>query len=225
MQSLVLSVSAFYLPVDRIAEEVEALDRAGVDLFHVDLMDGGFVGNLGMSMQDLDAIRRHTKRPIDVHMMVNDPARYIGLAAEHGADILYVHAEADRHPAATLAAIRALGCMSGLAVNPGTSFAQVEELLPLCDYVLLMTVNPGFAGQSYLDFVEPKIKRFAAGQARWGYTVMIDGGVTPAVIARLAKQGVRGFICGNRVLLGQQAPYDRIVPRIRAAAEGKAVSV
>lgn len=218
MQELMLSVSTFYLQADRLGEEVEALDRAGVDSFHVDLMDGNFVENLGMSLQDTDAVRRHTSRLVDVHMMVRAPGRYIRRIAEHGADIITIHPEADDHPAATLESIRRNGCKSGLAVNPGTALATVEELFGLCDYVMLMTVNPGFAGQSYLEYVEPKIIRCAAMQQEYGFTLMVDGGVTWGALERLIPHGVRGFVCGNRVLLGQGEPYQKIVERIRNIA-------
>lgn len=216
MQELMLSTSTFYLQADRLAEEIKALDDAGVNSFHVDLMDGNFVENLGMSIQDLDAIRRHTDRLIDVHMMVRAPGRYIRMVAEHGADIITIHLEADDHPAATLEAIRKLGCKSGIALNPGTSLCAAEELFQLCDYVMLMTVNPGFAGQTYLEYVEPKIIRCAAMQRQQGFTLMVDGGVTWDALKRLIPYGVRGFVCGNRVLLEQGKPYQEIVTRIRS---------
>ena len=117
MRKLMLSTSTFYLHADQLGEEVESLSRAGVDSFHVDLMDGCFVQNLGM-------VRRHTDRLVDVHMMVRAPGRYIQQIAEHGADIIIIHPEADDHPAATLELIRKQGCKSGIAVNPGTSLEQ-----------------------------------------------------------------------------------------------------
>lgn len=218
MQKLMLSTSTFYLQADRLGEEIRALDNAGVDSFHVDLMDGNFVENLGMSMQDLDAIRRHTGRLIDVHMMVRAPGRYIRMVADHGADVITIHLEADDHPAATLEAIRKLGCKSGIALNPGTPLCAAKELFQLCDYVMLMTVNPGFAGQTYLEYVESKIIRCAAMQRQHGFTLMVDGGVTWDALERLIPHGVRGFVCGNRVLLEQEKPYQEIVTKIRSIA-------
>ena len=219
MRKLMLSTSTFYLHADRLGEEVESLSRAGVDSFHVDLMDGCFVQNLGMSFQDLDAVRRHTDRLVDVHMMVRAPGRYIQQIAEHGADIIIIHPEADDHPAATLELIRKQGCKSGIAVNPGTSLGAVEELFQLSDYVILMTVNPGFAGQTYLEYVESKIIRCAAMQELHDFMLMVDGGVTWRALERLIPYGVRGFVCGNQVLLEQRQTYQEIIKRIRSLAE------
>lgn len=215
MPELLISASTFYLHADQYASEITALSQAGVDSFHVDLMDGCFVQNLGMSFQDLEAIRRHTGRLIDVHMMVRAPGRYIRMVADHGADIITIHLEADDHPAATLEAIRKLGCKSGIALNPGTPLCAAEGLYQLCDYVMLMTVNPGFAGQTYLEYVEPKIIRCAEMQELFGFTLMVDGGVTWDALERLIPHGVRGFVCGNRVLLEQGRPYQEIVTKIR----------
>lgn len=219
MKKLMLCASTFYLQADRLGEEVEALDQAGVDSFHVDLMDGNYVENLGMSIQDLDAIRRHTARMIDIHMMVRAPGRYIGMLAEHGADLITIHPEADDHPALILENIRKQGCKCGIAVNPDTSIGAVEELFPLCDYVMMMTVHPGFSGQTYLPYVEPKIIRCAKLQEKYGFFLLVDGGVTWGALERLMPQDVHGFVCGNKVLLEQKAPYREQVQKIRNILE------
>ncbi len=200
---MLLSVSTFYLPFDNLRREIAALDDAGADLFHVDFIDGNFVENLGMGIQDLAAVRRCTEKPVDVHMMVCRPGRYVELMADHGADIIHIHPESDPHPAAVLQKIRRLGLKCGLVVSPGTSVATVEELLPLSDYVLVMSVNPGFANQSYLTNVEDKAIRLASMQERYGYTVMMDGAVDLDAVRRLHRHGITAYVLGNRVLLNR----------------------
>ncbi|MCI8690138.1 MAG: ribulose-phosphate 3-epimerase [Oscillibacter sp.] len=215
-----LSVSTFYLPFDQIREEISALDKAGVDWFHVDFMDGNFVDNLGMGIQDLDAVRRCTEKTIDVHMMVQSPERYVELMAEHGADIIHIHPESAKQPAAVLQRIRRLGLKCGVAVSPSVSIASIEELLPLTDFILLMSVNPGFANQSYLEHVEKKAVRLAAMQETYGYTVIMDGAVNIEAISRLCGKGISAYVLGNRVLLDRKREcYAEAVRSIRAVWE------
>ncbi len=139
---------------DNLKEEIVTLDQAGVDIFHVDIMDGTFVPNYAMGLEDLKCIRRNTSKPIDVHLMTSNPSAMVDLFAKEGADIIYVHHETDVHIAKTLGKIKELGKQAGLAVNPGTSYEIIKPVLSLCDYVLVMTVNPGFAGQKYLPLVD-----------------------------------------------------------------------
>lgn len=216
-----LSVSTFYLPFDEIREQITALDRAGVDMFHVDFMDGNFVENLGMGIQDLDAVRRCTDKPVDVHMMVREPDRYVQLMADHGANVIYIHPEACLQPAAVLQHIRALGLKAGIAMSPSMAVPTVEELLPLCDRVLTLAVNPGFANQKYLPYIEPKAARLAAmSRTCGGYDLIVDGAVDLPAIERLSARGVKGFVLGNRVLLEKdKSEYTRGVELIRAAEQ------
>lgn len=211
-----LSVSTFYLPFDEIREQIAALENAGIDMFHVDFMDGNFVQNLGMGIQDLDAVRRCTKRPVDVHLMVNDPDRYIQLMADHGADVIYVHPEACLQPAAVLQHISRLGLKCGIAVSPSMSIPTVEELLPLCDYVLVLAVNPGFANQSYLPYVESKAIRLAEMSGKHGYTVIMDGAVDLEAVKRLSPRGISTYVLGNRILLEHdKTEYAKYVQKVR----------
>lgn len=141
-----------------LENEVAALDAANVDIYHIDIMDGKFVPNFGMGLQDLELIRKQTGKMVDVHLMIDSPGDYIDLFSAKGADIIYFHPEADKHPARTIDRIRAHGVKAGIALNPGTSLAAVDPLLSLVDYVLVMTVNPGSAGQKYLPYVDEKIQ-------------------------------------------------------------------
>lgn len=198
-----------------LEKEVRMLDEAGADIFHVDVMDGAFVPNFGMGPQDLQCVRRSTKKPVDVHLMIQNPGQYVDLFAGLGADILYIHPEADLHPARTLDKIRAAGKHAGLAVNPGTSLETVRELLPLTEYLLVMTVNPGFAGQKYVEHVTDKIRRFAALRETYPYHIMVDGAISPQRIAELSRVGAEGFVLGTSSVFGKGRPYGEIFDELR----------
>ena len=212
---LLLCPSLLNLTPNNLAEEIVKLDEAGCDIFHVDIMDGLFVPNFGMGLTDLQAVRANTKKPVDVHLMVTDPSRYVELFAGKGADIIYIHPEADTHPARTLSRIRSLGKQPGIAFNPGTSIETVSELFPLIDYIIPMTVNPGFAGQAYLDYVEPKVLRLAEIKKKYNFKIIIDGGVDKTILNRLHKAGVEGFVLGIQTLFNQSEDYKTLVKRIR----------
>lgn len=199
-----------------LREEVTALDRGGADILHIDIMDGTFVPNFGMGLQDVKAIVQQFSRKVDVHLMIQNPSAYVELFASLGVDILYFHPEADFHPARTLQKIVDCGVAPGIAINPGTSFETIEPLLYLAEYVLVMTVNPGFAGQSYLSFVDPKIEKLVCHKKRYDYQVMIDGACSPERIQSLSQKGVDGFVLGTSALFGKMRPYRDILKELRA---------
>lgn len=212
----ILCPSIFNLAFDNLSEEIKRLDEAGCDIIHFDAMDGYYVPNIGLSLQDLDVVRRATRKLIDVHMMIIDPGRYVQLFAEHGADIIYIHPDADMHPAKTIARIVECGKLPGIAINPETSVCSVEELLPLVKYVLVMAVHPGLAGQRYLDYVEPKISRIVKTREKYGFHIVIDGGVNEEVCSRLSKIGVEGCVLGNLILFNrEEKDYSKTIDHIR----------
>lgn len=198
-----------------LEKEVKELEDAGVDIFHLDVMDGSFVPNFGMGLQDIEYIVNATMKPCDVHLMVSKASDYIQKFAEMGVKIIYVHPENDPHITRTLQMIKDAGAYAGLAVNPGTSFESIQDTLSLVDYVLVMTVNPGFAGQKYLSFVDHKFEQFCQVKERYGYHVMIDGACSPERIQTLSKKGVDGFILGTSALFGKDKSYQEIIPELR----------
>ncbi|HGF7587065.1 MULTISPECIES: ribulose-phosphate 3-epimerase [Enterococcus] len=199
----------------KLQDEVERLDKAGIDIFHIDFMDGSFVPNFGMGLQDFDMVRASTQKQVDVHLMIQNPSKYVEMFATRGADIIYIHPEADQQAARTLEDIRKLGKKAGIAINPGTAVETIFELLPLVDYVMVMTVNPGFAGQKYLEYVNPKIEKLIKLGADFDFEVMVDGAVSLEKIRKLSENGVSGFVLGTSALFGKKEKYKEIISKIR----------
>jgi ribulose-phosphate 3-epimerase len=184
----------------RLASEAEAV--AGVaDWLHVDVMDNHFVPNLTIGLPVVESLLKHTGLPLDCHLMITDPDRWAPAYAEAGARNVTVHAEAARQPVRLLRMIRSAGARAGLALNPATPVEPYEELLAEIDMLLLMTVEPGFGGQPFLDLVLPKLRRARALVARHGGSVwlQVDGGVSDETIERCAEAGADVFVAGSAV--------------------------
>lgn len=209
-----LGISAFYLPLHEIKEEMGSLNAAGIDFFHLDFFDGNFVENLGMSPLDISLIRQFTTAEVDVHMSVNRPGRFLLMLRKCGADSVSIHPESDPQPAATLQEIRRLGMKAGIAIGPSLSVATVEALLPLVDYVLVMTVHPGAVGHPYLKYVENKVLQFVELQKKYHYQIVIDGGVTEDAVYRMKEYGV-GMVLGTVLTSVGRDRYSETVQRLR----------
>lgn len=200
---------------DNLKEEITALDKAGTDIFHCDVMDGEFVPNMTLGIQDILCIRRNTEKMVDVHLMMENPGSKVQMFIEAGVDLIYIHPEAERYVVKTLAAIKEAGCQAGIALNPDTSIETIHEMLNLVDYVMVMTVNPGFAGQKFIDFVTKKIKRLAELKEEYGFKIMIDGACSPAKIKELSDVGADGFILGTSALFGKEEDYAAIMQTLK----------
>lgn len=200
-----------------LKNEIIDLEKAKVDGFHIDFMDGQFVPNFGMGLQDLELIRKSTSLIVDVHLMIKDPDKYIDLFTEKGVDIIYFHPETDLHPARTIQKIKDKGIKAGIAINPNTSISTIEPLLNIVDYVLVMTVNPGFAGQKYLEFINEKIENLTSEnfKSKYNYEVNVDGAISPEKVDSLSKLGVEGFILGTSSLFGKEESYSDIIKKLK----------
>jgi ribulose-phosphate 3-epimerase len=184
-----------------LKEQIEAVEEAGADWIHIDVMDGHFVPNLTMGPFIVEACRRITGLPLDVHMMVEKPERLIDKYAQAGANLIYVHVETCPHLHGTLQSIQKLGCRAGVVLNPGTPASAVEPVLHMVDSVLVMTVNPGFSGQTFLPEVVAKIRqvRNMLDEIRPEAVIAVDGGITPETLPLVARGGAQFFIASTAI--------------------------
>jgi len=185
----------------RLGDEIRAVEAAGADYIHIDVMDGHFVPNITIGPLIVEAARRVTRLPLDVHLMIEDPDRYIPDFAAAGADIIVMHAEAVHHLHRTVQLIKSLGKKAGVSLNPATPLNVLDYVIGDLDLVLLMTVNPGFGGQSFIEACLPKVQALRAMLDRRGgeAELEVDGGVKASNIARIAHAGADVFVAGSAV--------------------------
>lgn len=199
----------------RLGEEVKAVERAGADYIHVDVMDGHFVPNITVGPMIVKAVRRMTELPLDVHLMISDPDSYIGDFAEAGATILTVHPETLNHLHSTIQHIREKGVKPSVSLNPATSLDALKYILDDLDMVLLMTVNPGFEKQEFIPGVIPKIERLRAMIDKKGLEIEIevDGGISPETINRVSSAGANVFVAGSAIFYNED--YEKTIRLMR----------
>lgn len=200
-----------------LREEVRALDEGGIDSFHIDIMDGRYVQNFAMSLNDLRCIRSLTNKPLDVHLMVEHPLNTIGLftGSLRKGDTIYIHPEAEYHPSTTLQRIIDADMIPGIAINPGTSIENVRMMLRIVKKVLVMSVNPGNAAQMFLPYVREKYDQLLALKDDMGFDIYWDGACGADKIREYAPLGVKGFVLGTTLLFGKGLDYGATIKSIR----------
>ena len=189
-----------------LAREIEKVEKAGANLIHLDVMDGHFVPNITIGPPVVASIRKITKLPLDAHLMIEKPERFIDDFIRAGVDWLSVHVEADAHLDRTLSYLKASGLRAGVAINPGSSLNSLDQILPLADYVLIMTVNPGFGGQKFIPYTLKKVRQLRQSIVSNGYEtrIEVDGGIGPDNLHDVLTAGAEIIVAGSAIFSSQK---------------------
>jgi len=215
---MLISPSILSADFAKLGEEVRAVDEAGADWIHVDVMDGHFVPNITIGPDVVKALRPHSKLPFDVHLMIDPAQPYLEAFAKAGSDMITVHVEADAHVHRSLQMIKGLGCKAGVSLNPGTDIDSLDYLLDDLDLILVMSVNPGFGGQSFIPSQLDKIKRIREMIGSRKIDLEVDGGVSAKNIKEVADAGANVCVAGSATF--KDGKYAENIAGMKAAAKG-----
>jgi ribulose-phosphate 3-epimerase len=212
VKAAIIAPSILSADFAHLAEEIESVEKGGADLLHLDIMDGHFVPNITIGPPVVASIRKITKLPLDAHLMIEDPARYVDELIQAGVNWISVHAETDSHLNRTIQHIRSQGVRAGVAINPATPISALEEVIPDVDFVLVMSVNPGFGGQQFIPSVLHKIRKLREKISSNNYRarIEIDGGVDVGNLDEVLAAGADVIVVGSAIFKSRSSPSDRV---------------
>lgn len=218
---MILSPSLMCANYENLKDEIQLLEGAGANRFHLDVMDGYYVPNFAMGLEDIRCICKLSNIPTELHLMIRDPSKYISLFASAGVDIIYIHPEADYHPTTAIQKIIEAGKEPGIVLNPGTSIESVIDLLYIVNKVIVMGVNPGHAGQVYLPYIDQKLERILKIKDKYSLEVAIDGACSKERIKKWNDKGIDAFILGTAALFGHSGSYWSRINDIKKYCKGE----